>query len=282
MRNRSCSSAQGSMRVLGVPVSLVNMQSAVQRILSWGRVGSATRVFFRDVHGLMRTLEDPALLELHENADLVLPDGMPLVWVARLRGHGDAIGRTPGADLMEEVCRQSVSERLTHYFFGGKPGVAERMAESLSKRFPGLRIVGIYSPPMRDVDAVRPFEERELEEIDLIRCAEPDFIWVGLSSPKQEYWIAKAAALLPHGVFLGVGAAFDFHSGAVARAPTFMQNTGLEWLHRLLSEPSRLWRRYLILAPRFVGMVLAEEFVAACQRLWRTIIGHARAQNRFP
>lgn len=254
------------MRVLGVPISLVNMQSAVQRIVSWGRFGSATRVFVRDVHGVMRAVEEPSLLELHESADLVVPDGMPLMWVGRLRGHGGAIGRTPGADLMEEVCRQSVDERLTHYFFGGKPGVAERMAERLTARFPGLRIVGTYSPPMRDIDAERPFEGEELQEIDAIRRARPDFIWVGLSSPKQEYWIAKAAPLLPHGVLLGVGAAFDFHSGAVARAPAFMRNNGFEWLHRLLSEPKRLWRRYLILAPRFVAMVLSEQVVGGHKR----------------
>lgn len=247
------------MRVLGVPVSLVNMQSAKLTILNWARKGSPKTVFVRDVHGLMRALDDSTLLALHENASMVVPDGAPLTWIGRLRGFGLKIGRTPGADLMDEICRDSVREQLGHYFFGGKPGVAEKMAEKLTERYPDLRIVGIHSPPIREIDASTPLEHDELSEIEAIKTVAPDFIWIGLSSPKQEFWMMKAAPLLCHGVFLGVGAAFDFHSGEVARAPRVMRDNGFEWLHRLLSEPRRLWRRYLVLAPRFVIMVLAEQ-----------------------
>lgn len=248
-------------RVLGVPISLVNMTGAVDRICSWGKSGTAKTVFVRDVHGLMRALEDPLLFALHDEASMVVPDGMPLTRVARLRGYGPAqIERTPGPDVMLAVCSRSVADSTTHYFFGGKPGVAETMAARLSRAYPGLRIAGTYAPPIRDIDGQRSLTEEEMAELDTIKELTPDFIWVGLSSPKQEYWMMKAVRHLDHGVLLGVGAAFDFHAGRVKRAPAFMREYGLEWLYRLLSEPRRLWRRYLILAPLFVYRIAREEF----------------------
>lgn len=253
-------SAIEHMRVLGVPISLVNMTGAVNKICAWGQSGAAQTVFVRDVHGLMRALEDPVLLAMHDKASMVVPDGMPLAQLARLRGYGPAqIARTPGADIMLTVCERSVADNTTHYFFGGKPGVAQAMAARLTRTYPGLRIVGIYSPPMRDIDGRRALTKEELSELNMIKDAKPDFIWVGLSSPKQEYWMMKAVQHLEHGVLLGVGAAFDFHAGAIRRAPTFMRKYGFEWLHRLFSEPRRLWRRYLVLAPLFVYRVAREE-----------------------
>lgn len=254
------------MCVLGVPVSIVNMDAATHAILRWAQSGSPKTVFVRDVHGLMCAADDPALLKLHDEASLIVPDGAPLTWVGRFRGYGSKIGRTAGADLMEEICRESVCQHLKHYFFGGKPGVADKMAENLTTRYKELRIVGTFSPPIRDIDAKSPFGFEELREIEAIKRVKPDFIWVGLSSPKQEFWMMKAAPLFPHGVFVGVGAAFDFHSGAVARAPAFMRNNGLEWLHRLFSEPRRLWRRYLIIAPRFAVKVLVEQLRGAGEK----------------
>ncbi|MFC7697332.1 WecB/TagA/CpsF family glycosyltransferase [Bradyrhizobium sp. GCM10028915] len=254
------SSAVEHMKVLGVPISLVNMTAAVNKLCSWGKSGPARTVFVRDVHGLMRALQDPLLFALHGQASMVIPDGMPLTRIARLRGYSPAqIGRTPGADVMAEVCERSVGDNTTHYFFGGKPGVANILADRLARAYPGLRIAGICSPPIRDIDGRRPFTIEELAEFQAIKDAKPDFIWIGLSSPKQEYWMMKAAHHLDHGVLLGVGAAFDFHAGAIKRAPALMQNYGLEWLYRFLSEPRRLWKRYLILAPLFVCKVLVEE-----------------------
>jgi N-acetylglucosaminyldiphosphoundecaprenol N-acetyl-beta-D-mannosaminyltransferase len=252
----------GRMRVLGVPVSLVNMETAAQTILRWAKSGPAKTIFVRDIPSLMLTLKDTVLLAFHEQANLVVPDGTPLTWVGRLRGYGSKIGRTPGVELMEKICRESLHEDLGHYFFGGKSGVVDKMKEILTARYPGLRIVGIYSPPMMDIDARRPLNEDEWREIEAIRQARPDFIWVGMSSPKQEFWMMKASPQLDHGVFLGVGAAFDFLSGAVPRAPSFMRDNGLEWLYRLFKEPRRLWRRYLILAPHFVVKTAAEQLVS--------------------
>lgn len=245
------------MSVLGVPVSLVNMARATEAVVSWAGQGPSRTVFVREVPSLMLAVDTPALLSLHERADLIVPDGMPLVWVGRLQGQGADIGRVAGADLMDALCAASLATGQSHFFFGGKPGVAEAAARRLGERYPGLVVAGIFSPPMRDIGPDFVLEAEALGEVERIAASGADFIWVGISSPKQEYWMMQAAPLIGRGVFLGVGAAFDFHSGAVKRAPAWMRNNGLEWLHRLASEPRRLWRRYLVLAPKFVWLLLA-------------------------
>lgn len=239
--------------VLGVPVSLIDLPRATAQVSQWATAEVQPHfVFVREVASLMLTREEPRLLELHKRASLIVPDGMPLVWISRLKGYGKEIGRVAGADLVSSVCELSLSTGQSHYFYGGKPGVAQRMADNLMKTFPGLKVAGIRSPPMLECSPDLAFTGAGLADIEAIRDSGADFVWVGISSPKQEYWMAKAAPLIGRGVFVGVGAAFDFHSGTVQRAPRWMQRNGLEWLHRLCSEPRRLWRRYLVLAPRFV------------------------------
>lgn len=245
------------MAVLGVPVSVVDMNRAVDTVLMLSRSEGAHTVFVRDVASLMLAAEDPELLALHHQASLVVPDGSPLVWVGRARGEA-AIGRVAGADLVDAVCLASLVNGESHFFYGGKPDVADQMAQRLAERYPGLEIAGTLSPPMREISSGFTFDAEGERELALIRRLNPDFIWVGLSSPKQEWWMSKASPLIGRGVFLGVGAAFDFHSGTVRRAPPWMRNNGLEWLHRLLSDPKRLWRRYLVLAPRFVWAVTTQ------------------------
>jgi N-acetylglucosaminyldiphosphoundecaprenol N-acetyl-beta-D-mannosaminyltransferase len=206
----------------------------------------------------MAAVDEPYLAELHNKADLVVPDGTPLVWVGRALGAGRQMGRVAGVDFLDAVCRKSLDTGQSHYFYGGKPGVAEAMVRNLQARYPGLNVLGYYSPPMRTINAEFKISDELLEEIAKIRDCAPDFLWVGISSPKQEYWMMKVAPLLQRGVIFGVGAAFDFESGQVKRAPKWMRENGLEWLHRLKSEPSRLWRRYLIQAPRFIALVSRE------------------------
>jgi N-acetylglucosaminyldiphosphoundecaprenol N-acetyl-beta-D-mannosaminyltransferase len=147
----------------------------------------------------------------------------------------------------------------SHFFFGGRPGVAEEVAAKLTARFPGLNVAGTLCPPMRQIGPDFTFDLEAMQELEVIRESKADFIWVGLSSPKQEYWMSLAAPLLDRGVLFGVGAAFDFHAGTVKRAPRWMRENGLEWAHRLLSEPRRLWRRYLIQVPRFLIRLVKEE-----------------------
>lgn len=240
-------------RILGVPVSLVGLDSAIATIVDWCTSRTPHFVCVRDVHGIMRAQEDPSLLALHDQAGLVTPDGMPLVWLARRRGHAE-VSRACGADLVDELCRVSVKYGFRHYFYGGKPGVAERMAEVLKARFPGLQVVGTATPPFR---AMTPDEDAAATAA--ITAADPHIIWVGLSTPTQEFWMRDHVGRIPGATLMGVGAAFDFHAGDVQRAPRWMQRSGLEWLHRLASEPRRLWRRYLVLAPRFVLRATREQ-----------------------
>lgn len=239
-------------RILSVPVSLVDMQTAVRTILEWAGAGESGTVCVRDVHGIMRCEEDPALRDVHERASMVTPDGMPLALVSRWRGHRTS--RVPGPSLVEAVFEASRNTGIRHYLYGGKQGVAEKMAANLMARYPGVEIVGTVSPPFGQAS---PDEDER--DVEAIRQARPHLVWVGMSSPKQDFWIDEHAGRLPGMVLLAVGAAFDFHSGAIKRAPVWMQNSGLEWLHRLSSEPRRLWRRYLVLAPRFVWHLLTKE-----------------------
>lgn len=240
-------------RILDIPVSLVGLESAVNAICGWIAARQAHYVCVRDVHGVMRAQDDNELLALHEGAGLVTPDGMPLVWLSRLRGHR-GVSRACGADLVDELCRVSVKDGLRHYFYGGKPGVAGRMADVLAARYPGLQVAGTATPPFGAMTA-----EEDAAATAAIVAARADIVWVGLSTPTQEYWMRSHVGRIPGATLLGVGAAFDFHAGDVKRAPRWMQRAGLEWFHRLVSEPRRLWRRYLVLAPKFVVRVLREE-----------------------
>lgn len=236
-------------RVLGVPINAINMTQAIDTILSWIVRGQAHYVCVRDVHGVMRAQEEPKLLEIHDGAGLVTPDGMPLVWLARWRGYHH-VSRVCGSDLVAELCSASVQSGISHYFYGGKPGVAERMADALKLRFPGLKVAGTGTPPFGPMSA----QEDDADTAQIVASG-AGVVWVGLSTPKQEYWMHDHVERIPGATLIGVGAAFDFYAGDVKRAPEWMHRSGLEWLHRLLSEPRRLWRRYLVLAPKFVLMV---------------------------
>lgn len=236
-------------RVLGVPVNVVNMRQAIDIIQSWINDGKSHYVCVRDVHGIMRAQEDAALIDIHHRAGLVTPDGMPLVWLARWRGYTE-VTRVCGADLVAELCQASANKGIGHYFYGGKPGVAERMATVLNERYPGLKVVGIDTPPFGAMSAAE-----DEAATAAINAARPSVVWVGLSTPKQEYWMRDHVTRIPGATLIGVGAAFDFFAGDVKRAPAWMHKNGLEWLHRLLSEPRRLWKRYLVLAPKFVVMI---------------------------
>jgi N-acetylglucosaminyldiphosphoundecaprenol N-acetyl-beta-D-mannosaminyltransferase len=201
------------------------------------------------VHGVMESQRDEALRAIHNEAGMVTPDGMPLVWLSRLYGlkHVD---RVYGPDLMLALCQQS---GYRHYFYGGAEGVPERLAERLTQRFPGLQVVGTHSPPFRPLT-----EEEDKRIIEEINALAPDVVWIGLSTPKQERWMAAHLGKLQVPVMIGVGAAFDFHAGLVKQAPRWMQRSGFEWLFRLMAEPQRLWRRYFTNNPLFIALILGQ------------------------
>jgi N-acetylglucosaminyldiphosphoundecaprenol N-acetyl-beta-D-mannosaminyltransferase len=177
---------------------------------------------------------------------------MPLVWLSHLKGHTE-VERVYGPDLMLACCSRSLERGYRHYLYGGGPGVPERLAERLRQRFPGISIVGCHSPPFRPLTATE-----DAAIVRQINEARPDIVWVSLSTPKQERWMATHRSPLLAPVMIGVGAAFDMHAGLKPQAPRWMQRSGLEWLFRLLSEPRRLWRRYLRNNPLFVWQLLLQ------------------------
>jgi N-acetylglucosaminyldiphosphoundecaprenol N-acetyl-beta-D-mannosaminyltransferase len=242
-----------SVPVLGVPLSLINMEGAIRTILNWTEKRQARYVCVRDVHGLMLSVRDPEMMRIQRAAGMVTPDGMPLVWVCKLRSRLK-ISRVCGADLMDAVCDAGQANGLRHYFYGGKAGVPQALIRNLKSKYPDLSIAGFHSPPFGALT-----DEEDAADVAAINESGAQIVWVGLSTPKQEFWMRDHVGRIRGATLIGVGAAFDFHSGAIARAPEWMQRSGLEWLHRLASEPRRLWRRYLIIAPSFLLSIISEQ-----------------------
>jgi N-acetylglucosaminyldiphosphoundecaprenol N-acetyl-beta-D-mannosaminyltransferase len=238
--------------VLGVRVSAINMEVAVRTIEHWIVRRDPHYVCVTGVHGVMESQRDQALLQIHNAAGLVTPDGMPLVWLSRLQGFRQ-VERVYGPDLMLAVCGHSIRQGYQHFFYGGAPGIADKLVLRLHSRFPGLKVCGTYSPPFRSLTVG---EDRAV--VAQINAANPDIVWVGLSTPTQEWWMAEHVGQLSAPVLIGVGAAFDFHAGVKRQAPHWMQRSGLEWLFRLVMEPRRLWRRYLTNNPWFLWSVLLQ------------------------
>ena len=240
------SKAPDRANVLGVGISALNLDSAVATILEALERKNKGYVCVSGVHGVSEAQSDPAFRRILNEAFLNTPDGMPMVWVGRLQGFRE-MDRVYGPDLMLRLCEVSAARGFSHFFYGGAPGVAEELAGRLAKRFPGLKVAGTYTPPFRPLTDT---EENELE--NLIARAKPNVFWVGLSTPKQERFMATHWQKLDATLFFGVGAAFDFHAGRVRQAPRWMQRSGLEWLFRLACEPRRLWKRYFRNNPLFV------------------------------
>ena len=238
--------------VLGVGVSAINMRGALAAIERWIENASPHYVCVAPVHGIMESQRDESLRRIYNAAGLVTPDWMPLVWLSRLRGCR-WVERVYGPDLMLAVCEASVRRRWRHFLYGGGHGVAPRLAQRLAARFPGIEIVGTYTPPFRPLTAA---EDRVVT--DQINQSGADIVWVGIGAPKQEHWMAAHVGRIAAPVMVGVGAAFDFHAGVKRQAPRWMQRTGLEWLFRLATEPRRLWWRYLRTNPYFVYLLVLQ------------------------
>lgn len=236
--------------VLGVGISAIDMSQAVTEIARWVEEGERHYVCVTGVHGVMEAQRDINLLRIHNQSGLTTPDGMPMVWAGHWAGAKD-MRRVYGPDLMLALCELAAQRGWTSYFYGAADGVPERLAERLTERYPGLKVVGCLSPPFRPLTL-----EEDQAMVRRINEAHPDLLWVGLSTPKQERWMAAHVERLSATVLLGVGAAFDINAGLLPQAPRWIQRAGLEWLYRLFREPRRLWRRYLGNNPRFVVQIL--------------------------
>lgn len=237
--------------VLGVGVSVVTMHSAVAEVARWIADGERRYVCVTGVHGVMESQRDPALLRIHNESGLTLPDGMPMVWAGRFAG-ARGIARVYGPDFMLAVCRLAAERGWSSFFYGGAPGVPELVARRLEERFPGLRVAGHHSPPFRSLN-----EQEDAAVVDRINSSGAELVWVGLSTPKQERWMAAHIDRLQVPmVAVGVGAAFDLHAGLKRDAPRWMAPVGVHWLYRLVQEPRRLSRRYIVNNPRFAASLI--------------------------
>jgi N-acetylglucosaminyldiphosphoundecaprenol N-acetyl-beta-D-mannosaminyltransferase len=220
----------------------------------------------------MECRHDKRLRRIHNDAGLVTPDGMPLVWISRLLGR-KRTRRVYGPDLMHKMTAISAQRGYRQFYYGGAPGVAEKLRCTLTDTYPTLHVVGTLCPPFRELTA-----DEDREVVATINAARPDFVWVGLSTPKQEFWMADHVGIIDAPVMIGVGAAFDFLAGTKRQAPVWMQCAGLEWMFRLCSEPRRLWRRYAYIVPGF--LILATQSLIRNALLPRRAAKVARCDER--
>jgi N-acetylglucosaminyldiphosphoundecaprenol N-acetyl-beta-D-mannosaminyltransferase len=237
-----------AVEVVGVDLALTDYE----RTLDWidAAIESDDRGYICvcNVHAVMAAKEDHELREALRTSSINVPDGQPLVWAINALGY--PLGqRVYGPELMARACERATGGGQRFYLYGGRnQGALVQLALNLRHRYPGVKIVGGYSPPHR------PLTEEEAAAVaDEINRAEADVVWVGIGVPKQEKWMARMRDRLDAPVLIGVGAAFDFHAGLVAQAPSWLQEAGLEWAYRLAHEPRRLWRRYMRYNPRFLG-----------------------------
>jgi N-acetylglucosaminyldiphosphoundecaprenol N-acetyl-beta-D-mannosaminyltransferase len=239
--------------ILGVGVSAINMGDALRTITDWIDERERHYICVTGVHGIMESHRNAGLRAIHNSAGMVTPDGMPLVWLLKLSGHRWA-DRVCGPELMPLVFAQSQIRGDRHFLYGSSPATLDRLRHQLIAHAPSAQIVGSFSPPYRRLTA-----EEDATVVSLINDSKADIVWVGLSTPKQEQWMADHRSQLKAPVLIGVGAAFDINAGLVRRAPKFLRRTGFEWSYRLLVEPRRLWRRYLSNNPAFMLLVAMQK-----------------------
>jgi len=247
--------------VLNVGISATTYDEVVEFCGRWtharrtGTAGPLARyICVTSVHGVMTAREDSGVRNILNSADIVTPDGMPLVWALRSLGVRQQ-QRVYGPALMLRLCEAAARHKHKIFLYGATEDCLAALAERLCARYPALNIVGKFAPPFRELTAD---EDRLIQSRILDSGAE--LIFVGISTPKQERWMYAHRASFPGAILIGVGAAFDFHAGRVPQAPRWMQGAGLEWLFRLVMEPARLWRRYLLVTPRFLPLWMMQRF----------------------
>jgi len=240
-----------SMTILGVRVSPTSYTSATAQIRTWALDGESRGVNATGVHGVMEAHDSPDFRKILNRADMITPDGMPLVWMLRLKGVKGQT-RVYGPTLMLHVLEMAANEQIPVGFYGADEPTLEILVKRMRERFPGLNVAYAYSPPFRTLD-----EQESAKIAEEITASGVRILFVGLGCPKQEKWIVEHKGKVS-AVMIGVGAAFDFHAGIKPQAPTWMQAIGMEWFFRLLHEPRRLARRYLYNNPRFILLALAD------------------------
>jgi N-acetylglucosaminyldiphosphoundecaprenol N-acetyl-beta-D-mannosaminyltransferase len=242
--------------ILGVKIDVLTFQKALLRFDEWIHSRARQFVCVADAHVVMQAQWNDDFREILNEAGMITPDGMPLVYLLRSAKRGP-VERVYGPDLLLRTCEHSMFRQYRHYFLGAAPGVAQRMAEHLRDRFPGLVVSGVFSPPFRPTT-----EAEDLAMAAAINRTLPDFVWVGLGTPKQERWMYRFRKLLNAPILISVGSAFDYFSYEKRQAPRVLQRIGLEWLFRLAYEARRLWPRYSRVIPGFLYLLLLERLAA--------------------
>lgn len=231
--------------ILGVNIAAINMEFLLKFIEDNIEELSGDYITVANVHTTVTAYENEEYLKVQNGAVMAIPDGGPLSTVGRKRG-GEGMERTTGPSLMGEIFNISAEKGYRHYFYGSTEETLALLQEKLKENYPGINIVGAYSPPFRPLS-----EEEDQEIIKNINTAKPDFLWIGLGAPKQEIWMAQHAGKV-EGLMIGVGAGFDYYAENIKRAPQWMQKTNLEWFYRLIQDPKRLFARYLNTNTKFI------------------------------
>ena len=249
----------GKQNVAGVWISKADYAGVVRTVRGWIaanrelRAAPARYITVTSVHGIVTARKDEGVRRILNGAAIATSDGMPVVWAMRSFGVKDQ-QRVYGPTLMLEMCRDAALQGHRIFLYGSSPQCIEKLRENLTAKFPGLPVAGAYSPPFRPLT---PKEDADV--VDMIRSSGAEIVFVGISTPKQEKWMAEHLEALPGVIIVGVGAAFDFHAGLLRQAPAWMQRNGLEWFYRLCVEPKRLWRRYVLETPRFLPLWAAQK-----------------------
>jgi N-acetylglucosaminyldiphosphoundecaprenol N-acetyl-beta-D-mannosaminyltransferase len=243
--------------VAGVPMCRYDLTETLEQFCRFIDNNEKRRICVTPVNNIVWANHDKDLMALYRTSDMNLPDGVPVVWASRLL-NDPVRGRVTGLDLLPAFSEISAQRGYTSFYMGAKEGVAQQLAEKFRSKYHGLKIVGVYSPPF-----VRKFSDEENEKmIAMINRAKPDVLWVSLTAPKQDFWIAEHISRLDVRIAIGVGGAFEVCAGLIERAPLWMQHNGLEWFFRFVKEPRRLFRRYFIEAPEFFSLILRQKFSA--------------------
>lgn len=239
----------------------LSMQEAIEAVVALTERRKHAYVVTPNVDHIVKLQSDVELRRVYEDAELVLADGMPLLWAARFLGT-PLKERISGSDLFPKLCKLAAEKGYRLFFLGGRPGAALKAAEVLKNKYPNMQIVGVYFPPFG-------FENDKGENarvIKMIKDAKPDILFVGLGAPKQEKWIYRHKNEYQVPVSIGIGVSFEFVSGMVKRAPLWMQKAGLEWFWRIMMEPRRLWKRYLIDDTKFFWLVMKQKFFKSIEK----------------
>ncbi|MDO9313072.1 MAG: WecB/TagA/CpsF family glycosyltransferase [Burkholderiaceae bacterium] len=251
MDKQDCNDPRALSSVIGTPIDALTWSQALARLSGWANARQSRYVCICNVHSVVTARQDEAFAKVIHDADMATPDGAPVAWLMRRLGV-DTQDRINGPDLMWRYCAEASRRGESIYLYGGQQSTLDTLQLMLLEQFPGLRIAGAYSPPYRQLSP-----EEDAAVVETINASGAGIVWVSLGCPKQEKWMSEHRGRI-QAVMVGVGAAFDYHAGTIQRAPLWMQRNGLEWLHRLASEPRRLWKRYLVTNTLFIWFAVRQ------------------------